>query len=398
MMSDCETRHPVSGGMTPAVEADIDNHTGMPHLWMEQAGAEGERLDILIVRGTFDFSRDGKVLSLARTQNPVVVGDSYAGVENDCVMRAVVAEDGDLVPYKPGTDILVVGTASAPGGLPHHHWLAKVQVGTVQKSIRLHGPRQLRKTMLGWKMSQAEPITRLALDYRLAYGGCLAVPPELTGASGEFVKHDDNPAGCGWLPKRRDYSHLPRKARRYVRRWIGAQSELKGPQIEDAAAPIRKPYGGKAHSLGAVARWWTPRVKLQGTFDEAWRAQRFPLLPKNFNSRYFQAAHHDLVATPHLNGDEPISLIGLLPERRDMRLPGWRILAVVKRASGESVVYLPLLDTVRFDLSTQQATLVWRANFEYGDDPVVEVVIGATDTEVARGVVDHAGEKAGRPT
>ena len=373
--------------VAPEIEAVIDNQTGLPHLWFEQSGPEGERLDVLVVRGTFDFASASAPMRVARRQTPIVFGDKYEGVEDDDVLRAVVVDDGDLVPYKPGTDILVRGSASAPESRPHATWLAGVRVGQIKKTIRLHGPRQFRRTLLGWSLGQAQPVTSVMLDYRLAYGGGLAIPPSLCESGvAEAVKHDGNPAGCGWLPSRSHYKHLPYRARAYVRHWIGKQLTIPAPQIEDASHPIDDPFGaGGAPGLGALARWWAPRVKLQGRYDDRWRRERFPLLPENFDSSYFQSAPSDQVAIPHLLGNESVTLYGLLPDRCDMHLPGWRVVVVATRASGASSVHVSLLDTVRFDLATRQAVLVWRAHFTQGDDPVVDVVLAATAAELTRG-------------
>ena len=110
-----------------------------------------------------------------------------------------------------------------------------------------------------------------------------------------------------------------------------------------------------------------PRVALQGNYDDTWRKTRYPLLPKDFDARFFQCAAPDLIATPHLLGDETVTLISLLPERRDMRLPEWKVLVAATLASGK-VTIMPLsLETLRFDLQTQQASLVWRTHFRYDD-------------------------------
>jgi hypothetical protein len=84
-----------------------------------------------------------------------------------------------------------------------------------------------------------------------------------------------------------------------------------------------------------------------------------------------------LIVSPHLRGDEIVILTGLLPQRQEMRLPGWRLIAVVKRDSGEHSVSVPLLDTMRFDLDAGQVSIVWRTHFNC-DDPVTEIILGAT--------------------
>ena len=359
--------------------ATIDNKTGVPHFWFQQTGSEGERVDVLVVRATFDFGFGGAVMKLAQNQQAIVLGDMHDGVKEGDVMRAVVVDDGDLLLYKPGTDVLVTGSASAPDGIATREWAAGIRVGTLKKVLRLHGRRQFRKHLLGWRLGTTQPVTTVALDYRLAYGGCIDIPPELTeDGDTDTVKHEGNPAGCGWLPGSAAYAHLPKRARAYVREAIAGIKELAAPQIEDPLQAVSSPYVGLLpQGFSAIARWWEPRVSLQGTYDAAWRATRYPLLPKEFDFRYFQCASAGLVATPHLKGDETVTLLGLLPQRRDMTLPGWKIIAVATHASGEITVSLPLLDTLRFDLAREEASMVWRVHYN-GDDPVVDVAIAAT--------------------
>lgn len=363
--------------------ATIDNRTGAPHFWFEQTGRDGERLDVLIVRATFDFAANGDLMTFAKQQSPIVFGDKFDGPVSSDPFRAVVQDDGDLLPYKPGTDILVSGDAVAPNGQAQASWLASICVGLVKKELRLHGPRQFRKDFFGWRLDPSESVARVRLDYRAAFGGCFEIPGALT-ADGlpDVIKHPGNPAGCGWLPDSADYQALSKPARRHIAKWIKSLTVLAAPQIEAASEPIRHPQCKvSAQGMGAIARWWAPRLGYQGIFDENWRTTRYPKLPENFDSRFYQSAHPDLIAFPHLHGDEDVILTGLLRKRQEMRLPGWRLMTVVKRASGEQSVSLPLLDTVRFDLDAGQVSIVWRTHFNC-DDPVTEIILGATATAI----------------
>jgi hypothetical protein len=360
-------------------DASILNHTGVPHFWFPQAGPDGERLDVLVLRATFDFAAHGDTITLAQVQHPVVAGDAYAGPASTDPLRAVIEEDGDLLPYKPGTDILVSGRALAPDGVASTQWIAGIRVGTLKKLVRLHGPRQFRKHAFGWRLGPATPVDAVCLDYRLAYGGCIDVAAGFTrDGEPDTIRHGGNPAGIGWLPAPGDYRHLGRAGRQFVARWVAAQTVLDAPQIEAPLDPLTHPFQAvPPQGLGAIARWCTPRIGYQGEFDAHWRAQRYPLLPVNFDSRYFQNAPADLVMRPHLRGDESVTMNGLLSEKTDMVLPGWTPVVVVRRASGRSEVSIPLLDTLRFDLERRQVSMVWRTHF-YHDDPVLEIAIAAS--------------------
>lgn len=367
--------------------AVIENHTCAPHFWFEQTGPEGQPLDVLVLRATFNFANNDAPMQFAQEQQPIAFGDTFAGPIEVAPLRSGVENDGDLLPYKPGTDILVTGFAHAPEGRPQTDWSANVSVGKVKKALHLYGPRQFRKSWFGWRIGAANPVAKVQLDYRLAFGGCIEVPAALTqDGQPDFVKYSGNPAGCGWLPLPSTLKKLSKPVRGHISKWVSAQKVISAPQIEAEGEPIRNPYDHRqAQGLSAIARWWAPRLAHQGICDERWLQSRYPLLPEDFDSRFYQYAHPDLVAVPHLTGDERVTLEGLLPTRTEMRLPGWRLVAVIKRASGEISVTFPLLDTVRLQLDLGKASLVWRSNFEC-TDPVAEVSLAFT-------AVAHEGDR-----
>jgi hypothetical protein len=42
--------------------------------------------------------------------------------------------------------------------------------------------------------------------------------------------------------------------------------------------------------FGPIACHWQPRVGFAGTYGDAWVANRLPLLPDDFDDRFFQSA------------------------------------------------------------------------------------------------------------
>lgn len=99
-----------------------------------------------------------------------------------------------------------------------------------------------------------------------------------------------------------------------------------------------------------------------GTYDEAWRANRHPLLPEDFDSRFWQCAPEDQIARPFLRGDEAYTLTHLHPDypRAHGRLPGLGL--AVRKDDGE---WLRLnLDGVQFDWRQDALLLLtWRVRF-----------------------------------
>ena len=85
----------------------------------------------------------------------------------------------------------------------------------------------------------------------------------------------------------------------------------RAPVIEDplAAIPWRTPTG-----FGPIPASWSPRAEWMGTHDEAWRRERAPVRPIDFNPRASCAAPPDLWSEVPLTGDEPVEIVGATPE------------------------------------------------------------------------------------
>jgi len=65
--------------------------------------------------------------------------------------------------------------------------------------------------------------------------------------------------------------------------------------------------------LGVIGRGWQPRLGFAGTYDAAWTAEQFPLLPLDFNVRHFQAAPGDQQSRT-LQGGEDVEIRNMTPE------------------------------------------------------------------------------------
>lgn len=361
----------------------IANGTVYSHFWFEKMGTEGDPFDILVVRGTFDLATEGAPVTLSEDQDPVCLADEYDGDPEGDPLGAVLLRDGDVVMFKPTTDVHVVGRAHAPGGQPATDWVASVTVGPLHKRLRLLGPRTFRRDGDGWILSSPTPIDSLALDYRLAFGGRFTVPAEELEESEQpvYMTKRDNPAGCGWLPSEEDLERISEEARELVQAQVEALEELPAPQIEDPEDPIRDPeQDSEAQGFGPMARWCAPRIDFAGTWDEAWKENRSPGFPEDFDAEFYQSAHPDLVAPDWLEGDESIVLEGVFPGgAARMRLPG-RIVAVGgERQSGAIVRGRLPLDTVAIDLDRHKVSLVWRGTFAKADRVQLLEIADLTD-------------------
>lgn len=357
------------------VSVHVDNHSGLPHRCVRKAAPDGRRLQVLVVRGSFDLDGGG-VLRLSDRQSPVRTGDVLEGPASTRPLRATVGRAGDLAPYKPGTDVLVTGTARHGGARPQSDWLAGLALGPVRKVLRLTGPRSFRRGVFGWRLGDAEPVAGTPLDWRLAFGGSWT-PDEGEVPGDHHLSKDDNPAGCGWLPGSAQLHRVPGAVRASITRAIDGLDTLPAPRIEHPSRAIGHPGQDlPAEGFGPVARWCGPRRRLAGCFDDTWRQTRHPALPEDFDPAFYQDAPADQVVPGHLSGDEPFRLVGMCPEGQvDGRLPGWTLLARARTRLGVSAGPMRL-DTVEFDLDARRVGLVWRAAFPV-DDALESVVVAA---------------------
>lgn len=359
--------------------AHIDNRSALTHAWFEKTGPAGEVYDVLAVRGTFDFPAQGQTLTLASRQTPIAWGDEHQGPADE-PLRMVLAREGDAVLYKPRADLLITGTARTADAQPMQSWLARVTVGAHRKTLQLHGPRRFELGFVDWKLTAPQATTQVALDYRLAFGGLFTAPAQGQESARSLYK-PDNPAGCGWLPDTKALRPLSKRARDHIQAQIRALRHMPAPQIEDPKRPIKYPDEPRpAQGVAPIARWWQPRLSHLGTRDENWLRQRYPQPPQDFNPAYYQSAHPDLILPGRLKGDEAITLEGLLPEgARTLHLPALRVIGLTEQASNKKSAGQLALDTVRLDLDSRQAVLVWRATFERAD-PVRQIALAALMT------------------
>jgi len=176
----------------------------------------------------------------------------------------------------------------------------------------------------------------------IAFGGAEALK------GGGLSRCDENPVGVGYRDR-------------------GSQRPVAGsplPNLEDPAKPMRSP-GDRPHpfGVGPVAPHWAPRSRHAGTYDEAWRRERFPLHPADFDPRFHQVAPPDQILPAHLRGGEPVVVSGLSAEGGlSFALPALRPRAVAR--VGDEEVALPpgACDTLVIDGERATATLVWRTS------------------------------------
>jgi len=389
--------------------ASFINHTPFAAQYYLGEDQHRQTFHVAALRITYDMANtpEGEALWFADEQTPLSETDEYYGELNQSSVRW----ESDFVPYKPKCDVLIVNaSAHAPQGRAAARWAVRVlitaphppaelppppqglnhrmqpskeciaewekQVKRIQeqaatpltvlyKTLQVTGPRQWKKGLFGgWTLSQPEPALSVPMQYEYAYGGENKWFTDRQNAATDtpaiWESEQCNTVGRGFAAPA----------------WLKAAQpdNIPAPQIEDPDEPVRE--FGKAYApqgFGAVTRAWLPRRTLAGTYDAAWKAERWPHLPEDFDFAYWNGAHPDM-QVPHLAGNETIVLHNLCPtdylphlETGELgqilrcRLPGHRPYILIRLNQG-ALVPKPLpIDTLIVDMAAKKIITVHHA-------------------------------------
>jgi hypothetical protein len=236
---------------------------------------------VVVVKATYRLDRSG-ALHLHAKQEPVCVSPLFAGEEG----ASSLLRENEISYSCAGTDVVINGSAHAPGARPTTEMEVRVAFGTVRKILRVVGERKW--TPAGSDLVASSPLTfvDMPLAYERAYGG--------TAQDDSGAIEPRNPVGRGFGVR----------AQALVDQFL--------PNVEDPAHPIRTwrdrpPPAG----LGAVASHWSPRRELAGTFGESWQSNKLPLWPDDFNPLFFSVAAAGMRSATPLQGGERVVLEGL---------------------------------------------------------------------------------------
>lgn len=242
----------------------------------------GAEIWLVAVKCTFDITPDGSTV-VADTQPPVLHVPEHYGEP----ASSSIKYDADLVRTKCTTDVVVLGHAYAPGGRPVTELEVGFRVGPVQKVLRVTGDRV-------WERggpSAPSPFVMLPLVYERAFGGT-----DRASTESEPAVYLPNPVGTGFATSAAHAVGVPLPNVEYPR--AAAES------WRDRPAPA---------GFGPMACHWPPRADFAGTYDDRWIQTRQPLLPDDFDDRYYQSAPVDQQAPSFLRGGEPVVLYHLTP-------------------------------------------------------------------------------------
>jgi hypothetical protein len=309
--------------------------------------ARGVLSFFLTVKATYVWDRDGT--AKLTEPAPILTEDQLLGEGN----AAVLAAGSEVGPPKPRVDVLLSGALVFP--TPIDEIDVTLQVGTrIAKIVRVFGDRTWQPSLTGDLVpSRPKPVTRVPIDWRLAFGG--------TDPEDPSQQDPRNPAGTG-VAKSPD-SLIGRPA----------------PTFEDPKRLVQSWKSRPApQGFGPVASHWQPRVKLAGTYDERWRKDRWPLLPDDFAPAFFNVAPVDQ-QLPDYWPEEEVVLTYMSEAGHDrFRLPALSV-PVLFAASDALTETSTAVDTLVIEPEARRFSLVARASCPlHPDHPVVdEAVIGS---------------------
>jgi hypothetical protein len=310
-----------------------------------------------VVKGTFAFDGDGEVW-LAEDQIHV----NLAGERATPAPVSSYKYEPEIAFWKAATDVVLIGHAQPPGGGATQVDVG-IKVGPVQKVATVFGDRYWVLANHTARRSRTGPLVPIPLTWENAFGG----RDEISSTPERAVFEPRNPVGTGFgTPLQKDGDHM------------------KLPNIEDPAELIAE-YGAAVTpcGFGFTSPDWQPRARLAGTYDTGWNKNRKPMLPTDFDRRFFNAAAPGLTAPGYLRGDEEVVVVNVTSvPRLAFRLPAVPPPACRVVLRGKRKIRLQTnLDTVIVNADEQQLILLWRAYTPIAGGPhdVVAIEVGAGD-------------------
>jgi hypothetical protein len=317
---------------------ELINSTRMVTGYTMATEPSGRDLLVVVVKGTFEIPEEsGATLRLSHEQLPLVMSDVFYGEPGISAPKYEV----DFAPSKPRCDVLLNGSAYAPGGRPSERVTVGLSVGQWSKSFRVLGDRIWTAKGLAARPSNPQPFEIQPFSYDTAFGGV----DNRQADAARHAAYMRNPAGRGFIKHSSPQS-------------LDGTPVANTEELNRAIADPTSEYAPM--SFGPIGRHWEPRVRFAGTYDEAWVNDVFPFLPADFDQRYFQAASTDQQLEIPV-GEQSITLLNLSPHGRvEFVVPHFEAPVHVFTKSGGREDLTAHLDTVLIEPDDKRVALTWR--------------------------------------
>lgn len=325
---------------------ELVNKTPFTSQLLPLTAENGAAILRVVLKGGFDIDSNGTVQP-SPVQPEIVMEDKYWGEPGASAIRY----ESEVILGKPRTDLVINGQAHAPNGRPVSRMeVAASYQGRIIKRLNVTGDRQWRRGILGWQLTEPEPFVSLPITYDRAYGGSDAKGSEPRNRSGRGYRSSHG----------NDFNGCP------------------APNVEFPDQLVRSPSDKPAPAgFGVIGKHWMPRLGYAGTYDDAWLAETFPLLPHDFDRRFFQSVTEDQwIARP--SGGEEVAVAGMTSDGPlRFRLPECRVhLGLRYRDTFESRTMD--VETVLVEPDARRLTIVWGAVADIHGDPfrLLRIVLG----------------------
>ena len=361
--------HALPSGPSPRPMPVLPPGPPQHHVVLPGQAPDGSPILSILLKRSYRIVANGPAEQLESARS-LVPGDKHFGDS----MNSTVEHESDHVPFKPATDVVVLGSAYAPGGVPVTQLVASVVIGPTRKDVLVIGDRIAHHRPAGLPdFTDPVPFASIPLRYERAYGGVdVRSDPTLAFAYGR------NHLGFGFV----------------VQNSADAVEGLRLPNIEavdDRLTPERLCCGHVMHwerqprpdGFGWYSKYWEPRASLAGVMpgDRALEAQLRQayarVVPPHQRADYrktglrtmdfgfFNGGSRGLVR-PYLEPGERIAfrnlhrsgdVLGALPS-------AWPTLSL-DIGEGGMRTQRSVLHTVVIRLDALEMDLVWRAAFPY---------------------------------
>ena len=346
----------ITGARIYMPSPSFENKTPYEFLPLVLVDEGGKPLLVAVIKATYNILPGAGKVRLADKQVPINLAGEYWGEPE----KSSYKYEPELAFFKPSTDIVLIGHAYAlKANITEVD--VSLRVGPIEKIVRVVGDRYWIKRFGITFKTKPKPFERIPLIYERAFGGsdCSHPNPE---------KHSfepRNPVGTGFRNKRGKF-----------------EQGIRLPNLENPRRPL-KGYGDMPPptGFGFISPHWQPRATLAGTYDEVWMKQRMPLLPADFDRKFFNAAPPDQIAPGFLKGNEPVVILNTSRTGRiSFSLPGVPSPSCRVDLRGLDDHNLQTqLDTVIINTDEDLLFLIWRANLilQDGLQDVVSIEIQA---------------------
>jgi len=321
------------------------NRTRFPGAVFVDVDRNGTETLVLVMKATFEFGGEEEP-RVAPAQNEIVFSDVHAGEPG--VSSLLYESDANW--GRQAADIALMAHAY-PRRDGERETDVMFRVGGAVKSARVYGDRTWTGSPAAPRISAPKPFARIPLIYERAFGGTDDSPDDPKDVESEPF----NPVGAGLRAK---------KSRRAI-------ESVSLPNVEDPRNPVTS-IDDRPAPVGFtfVAKGWKPRSDYAGTYDTAWQSTRMPLLPSDFNPKFFTAASAGL-SSPFFVGGEPVELVNLTRTRQERFVVPTLTITGAFHLDAAPTSFSVQLDTLIVDAVNSQIVLVW-----HGSHPIHGLVDG----------------------